>query len=252
MRRAPEILVCEDDEDTYELYSEILASAGYSVLGANNGIEAVDAAIHRLPDLIVMDVALPGRNGLEAARLLKSDQRTHDIPILALSGLVQNCFVDLAREVGCDAFLNKPCPMSKMLGEIEHLLRKKRGRLLERPILVVEDDDEIRAVLSDVLHEEGFPVTSASNGLEALTRLRQLYVPPRVILLDLMMPVMNGWEFRAAQREQPEIAHIPVVVLSIADNLRNGARELGGCDFLPKPIDFPALLDTVERVSISD
>jgi DNA-binding response OmpR family regulator len=123
MRDAPEILVCEDDEDTYELYSEVLASAGYSVIGANNGIEGVETALEHQPDLVIMDVALPGRSGLDAARLLKHDPRTEDTPILALSGLVQEVFVARATEAGCDAFLCKPCPLSRLLAEVERLLR---------------------------------------------------------------------------------------------------------------------------------
>ncbi len=249
MKNAPKILVVEDDEDTYELYSEILASAGYSVIGANNGIEAVTSALKLQPQLIVMDVALPGRNGLEAAKLLKSDRRSRHIPILALSGLVQSCFVDLARNVGCDAFLTKPCPVSKMLSEVERLLRERAGVSLGKPVLVVEDDPDIRGVLSDVLGDQGFAVSAAANGLEALAHLRRMYTPPKLILLDLMMPVMDGWQFRAAQREEPMIASIPVVVLSTAENLRSGGRELSGCEFLPKPIDFPQLVGAISRLA---
>jgi CheY-like chemotaxis protein len=132
MRTTPLILVVEDDEDTYELYSECLASAGYSVVGASNGVEAVETALQHQPDLILMDVALPGRNGFEAAELLKSDPRSRHIPILALTGLVQNCFVDLARQVGCDAFLTKPCPISLMLAEVERLLRQRTPLAVRR------------------------------------------------------------------------------------------------------------------------
>src|SRR4051794_38897278 len=102
MTKTPLILLVEDDEDTYELYSEVLASAGYAVIGANNGVEAELSALRDLPSLVIMDVALPGRSGLEAARMLKNDPRTQHIPILAMSGFVQNAFVQLAHEVGCD------------------------------------------------------------------------------------------------------------------------------------------------------
>ena len=243
MRKIPEVLVCEDDEDTYELYSEVLASAGYSVRGANNGMDGVETAVRRQPDLIIMDVALPGRNGLEAARLLRADVRTRDIPIIALSGMVQNCFAELAREAGCNVFLTKPCPLSRLLQEVERLLRGRHGP----SIMLVEDDDEVRDLLGSLLGEEGFTVATAANGLEALTRLKQLYLPPRLILLDLMMPVMDGWTFRKKQRQEPLLAEIPVVVLSTPSHLTEPA-VLGSCSFVPKPIDVPRLLSTVGQV----
>src|SRR4051794_22564565 len=169
MRRTPIILVVEDDEDTYELYSEFLASAGYSVMGANNGVEAVESARQHRPDLIIMDVALPGRNGFEAARLLKSDVRTRDIAILCLTGLVQSRFVDLAREVGCDAFLTKPAPLALIGAEIERLLRLRAPAAVDPDtLLLVEDDEAIRDALATVLSEEGFQVETAANGREAL------------------------------------------------------------------------------------
>jgi CheY-like chemotaxis protein len=129
MRSSPLILTVEDDEDTYELYSELLASEGYSVIGASNGIEAVESALVHLPDLIVMDLALPGRNGFEVARVLRSDPRSRHIAILALTGFVQKSFVDQARESGCDAFLPKPCPVNTLLAEVHRLLRRRAAMI---------------------------------------------------------------------------------------------------------------------------
>jgi len=125
MRDFPLVLIVEDDEDTYELYSEFLAAAGFSVIGAGDGDEAVSAALRHLPDLIVMDVALPGRSGFEVSRLLKTDPRSQSIAILVLTGLVQSRFADLARQAGCDAFLTKPCPLDRMLTEVRRLLRRE-------------------------------------------------------------------------------------------------------------------------------
>jgi CheY-like chemotaxis protein len=111
------ILVVEDAEDTYEVVSETLAMAGYTVIGATNGIDAVDTAVKLLPDLIVMDLSLPLMGGCEAARLLKSDARTKGIPIVALTG--HHNYLVMARQAGCDAFLTKPCPPERLLGELQ-------------------------------------------------------------------------------------------------------------------------------------
>ena len=117
----------------------------------------------------------------------------------------------------------------------------------ERPILIVDDDHGIRGVLKQILQDEGHSVHTASNGLEALQSLRQS-VLPCVILLDLMMPIMNGWEFMTRRRdEQDSIADIPVVVISADQQAREKATAIGAEDCLEKPIDLNRLIDTVER-----
>jgi len=119
-RRAVLVLVVEDAEDEYELLSDILADAGLEVVGAENGIDAVDTAVKLLPDVIVMDLSLPLMGGCEATRLLKSDARTSGIPIIALTS--HHNYATMARQAGCDAFLTKPCPPERLLGEINRIL----------------------------------------------------------------------------------------------------------------------------------
>jgi CheY-like chemotaxis protein len=120
------ILVVEDQEETYELVSDVLAEAGYGVVGAQNGIDAVDSAVKLLPDLILMDLSLPLMGGCEATKLLKSDERTRDIPIIVLTG--HHNFMEMARQAGCDSFLTKPCPAPKLLGEIRMILDRSGRR----------------------------------------------------------------------------------------------------------------------------
>jgi CheY-like chemotaxis protein len=119
----------------------------------------------------------------------------------------------------------------------------------QRPhILVVEDDFAIRETVTEVLESEGFRVTCASNGAEALVRLDDTDDLPRLILLDLMMPVMDGWEFRLAQRRNSRIADIPVIVLSAGAGMEARLSGLAPDAFLPKPFELEHLLHTVARV----
>jgi CheY-like chemotaxis protein len=113
-------------------------------------------------------------------------------------------------------------------------------------ILVVEDDSAIREVLTDVLESEGYEVLNAANGREAI-QLLQHSLPPCLILLDLMMPVMNGWQFRDVQRQDPLLAPVPVVVISADSDLPSKAAAIHANDFLKKPIELNRLLDTVEH-----
>lgn len=114
-------------------------------------------------------------------------------------------------------------------------------------ILVVDDDAAIREALTLVLEDEGYTVRSAANGRDALQLLRAGEAPPQVILLDLMMPVMSGWDFRAEQQRDPALAAIPVVVLSADRSLQTKAAMVQAQGYLAKPVDISVLIDTVSR-----
>ena len=114
-------------------------------------------------------------------------------------------------------------------------------------IMIVDDESSIRTMIGLFLNHNGYTVVSAANGAEALDMLLQSAELPELILLDLMMPVMNGVEFRGAQRTAPALASIPVAVVSADANLRDKAPLLDADVYLSKPIDFTALLATVER-----
>jgi CheY-like chemotaxis protein len=115
-----------------------------------------------------------------------------------------------------------------------------------KKILVVEDDRTTRDAVALVLRDEGYSVTEASNGQEALLHLRNT-LPPDLILLDLMMPVMNGWEFRKQQTEDPALQAIPVVVVSADANIPQKTAALGAREYLTKPVDPEKLLEAVQR-----
>src|SRR6267154_483424 len=110
------------------------------------------------------------------------------------------------------------------------------------PVLIVEDDEDLRDMMAQMLNIEGFAAASVSNGREALDYLHSTG-KPQVILLDLMMPVMDGWEFRRRQKADPELAPVPVIVLSALDQAR--AAPVDADAFLKKPLDFDRLLELV-------
>jgi CheY-like chemotaxis protein len=114
-------------------------------------------------------------------------------------------------------------------------------------ILVVDDDPGIRTMLTLFLTHKGHSALEATNGQEALDQLRQSAQPPCLILLDLMMPVMSGAEFRSEQQQDPTLAPIPVALISAAENLQELAPALNADICLEKPIDFDSLLQVVER-----
>ncbi len=112
-------------------------------------------------------------------------------------------------------------------------------------VLVVDDDPDILEALSEILEAEGFEIRRARNGKEALERLEP--DPPQLILLDLMMPVMDGWEFAQRMRQKPNVANIPLIVLSADRNVGSKATDIGAVGHLAKPFELNDLLDMVRR-----
>jgi CheY-like chemotaxis protein len=112
-------------------------------------------------------------------------------------------------------------------------------------LLVVEDDETIRESLSDLLRDEGAELVTAANGREALDELR-VSAPPDLILLDLMMPVMDGWEFRVAQRAEPALARIPLIAMSADRSAK--ATAIAADAYVGKPLDFEALVRQIRSI----
>src|SRR4029079_16645543 len=117
------------------------------------------------------------------------------------------------------------------------------ARRMRHHVLIVEDDADLREMMAQILTLEGFNPATATNGREALEYLRRGDAP-QLILLDLMMPVMDGWEFQRERRRDPNLADVPVVVLSALDEVRAG--EAATHEFMKKPLDFERLLQIVK------
>jgi CheY-like chemotaxis protein len=128
-------------------------------------------------------------------------------------------------------------------GGVEHRVECR----VERRVLVVDDDRSIQGFLAEALADEGYEVRTAANGREAVAILRGWR--PDLILLDLMMPEMDGWAFRAEQRTMPNAADVPVIVLSAARDLSTKAHDLTPARVFAKPFDLAALLGAIERLT---
>ena len=121
--RKPIVLVVDDFADNREMYTQFLEFSGFRVAEAQNGHEALAQAFQLTPDLIVMDLSLPGLDGWEATRRLKADDRTRGIPIIALTGHALAGHSKGAMDAGCDAFIIKPCLPERLMEEIKSMLK---------------------------------------------------------------------------------------------------------------------------------
>ena len=122
---SPLVLVVEDYQDAREMYAAYLQFSGYRVAEATNGIEAIEQANALMPDIILMDLALPKMDGWEATRRLKLQESTRHIPIVALTGHALAGHAEGARQAGCDAFVTKPCLPDALVAEIKRMLASR-------------------------------------------------------------------------------------------------------------------------------
>jgi two-component system cell cycle response regulator DivK len=128
----PLVLVVEDYQDAREMYAAYLQFSGYRVAEATNGLEAIEKTLELMPDIVLMDLALPKMDGWEATRRLKMDERTKHIPIVALTGHALAGHAEGARQAGCDAFVTKPCLPDALVAEIQRMLGNHSSSATER------------------------------------------------------------------------------------------------------------------------
>ena len=131
-RPRPLVLVVDDFLDAREMYAQYFTFSGYRVVEAENGAEAVRKALELAPQVILMDLSMPGMDGWEATRRLKADARTRHIPVIALTGHALAGFPESAKKAGCDAFVTKPCLPDTLVGEVRRVLGAPPARSSRR------------------------------------------------------------------------------------------------------------------------
>ncbi|HSF32955.1 MAG TPA: response regulator [Candidatus Tectomicrobia bacterium] len=198
------ILAIDDDPDVIYLLSENLAESGYRVVGALDGAEGLQKARELRPQVITLDILMPHKDGWQILHELKADPATRDIPIIVLS-IVDN--KDLGYRLGASDYLLKPFDREAILSALARFDPLHRGRLL-----VVDDDPRVVDLVRQLLEDEPYEVIAATDGQEALEAIAQ--TPPDVILLDLLMPRMDGFTVIEHLQRDPQGRHIPVIVLT--------------------------------------
>ncbi len=212
------LLLIDDDPAIHDLLLRTLEPAGFKVSSARGGEEGLERARDELPDAIILDVVMPGMDGWSVLTALKRDPSTHDIPVIMLTFL-QSRSAGLA--LGAADFLVKPVETSRLV----QVVRKHCGGLPAK-VMVVEDDSATRELMRRVLMSSGHSVREAVNGREALELLER--DRPDLILLDLMMPEVDGFTFLDHVRARAEHRDIPVVVVTAKLLTQDERRRLAG------------------------
>ena len=203
---ASTVLVIDDDAVAHDLLRRHLTQHGYRVVGASDGESGIAKAREIKPDAITLDVLMPGMDGWTVLSRLNEDPETADIPVIMVS-MVDDRNVGFS--LGAVDFINKPIDRDRLLSVLAtHCARSNR-----RPrVLIIEDDAGNRDVLRRILTREAWDIVEAEHGAEGLEQLTK--GRPDIVLLDLMMPVMDGFEFLKKIRENEAWSDLPVVVVT--------------------------------------
>jgi CheY-like chemotaxis protein len=210
------VLVIDDDASVRDLMSRFLGKEGFRVITAAGGEEGLRLARELRPDVVTLDVLMPGMDGWSVLAALKADAELADIPVVILTMLDDR---NLGYALGAADYLTKPIERERLVA----VLARYRPDL---PVLVVDDDPDFRELARRMLEREGYTVIEAANGRAALDRIREGV--PGVVLLDLMMPEMDGFDFVAAARSEPAWRSVPIVVITAKDLSAEDHDRLNG------------------------
>ncbi len=271
------ILVVDDEPQNLELMEAILQTASYEVLLASGGEEALALAREKWPDLVVLDLMLPGLSGFEVCARIKMDPQIGGTPVLIVTALNQIADKERALAAGGDDFLTKPVQSAELLARAEALLKVRHlnrdldralaylqelelarhatrsapadataGPVIGAPVaLVVDDEPLIRQMFCDMLQGAGYVTHAAEDGPHAVDIARRETID--VVLLDVMMPGMSGLEVLAKLGEITPNSPVIIATASPTSDNAIAALRLGAFDFIVKGFKYEVMLATVAR-----
>ena len=263
MKQRHTILIVDDDPLNLKLLDAQLVSFQYDTILAEDGYTAVEKAKTELPDLILLDIMMPGLDGYEVTERLKENPNTKDIPIILITALEDPEDKVKGLECGADEFLNKPVNTAELKARVKSLLRlrlykdqlksrKQSQQMLTETkdiedqsekrvnlptILLVEDDEKDVRLIQNYLQGETYRMTVANSGEEALSFVLRQKID--LILLDILLPNMDGFEVVSRLKESETAKNIQIVAITNLQDIQSKIKgiELGADDYLIKPIN---------------
>ena len=215
-REQTKLLLIDDDEAVHNILRHQLSRHGYRIHSAMSGKEGLKRTLEEQFDVIVLDILMPEMDGWQVLQKLKAEARTMSIPVVLYTIVADK---EKGYALGADDYLVKPISKSKLLETLKNYRRSSSNK-----ILLIDDDQHTRELVDAYLTDMDYQLIKAENGREGLEAL-QREQGTMIILLDLIMPVMNGFEFIDEVRKHPEFAKIPIIVIS-AHDLSNKERSL--------------------------
>ena len=263
------ILVVEDNALNMKLVRSLLHLGKYEVLETDDGEKGLLMMQKHRPDLVLMDIQLPGMNGLEVTSLMRENPDLREIPVIALTSYAMEGDRQRAIEAGCTGYVTKPIDTRTFLKTIQQYLptesnvslqshspddnkvsaspNKINGKYLPK-ILIVDDEPLNTKLLSAQIPSDRYSVVCAYCGREALEIAEK--IRPELILLDVMMPNMDGYEVTLKLKAMPTTSHIPIIMITALQGSEDKARglEAGAEEFLSKPVNKVELLARINSM----
>lgn len=260
--RNEKILIIDREPDIRKALESLLRKQGYQVHSALGGEEAMDTLKTEPSDLVIMDINMPGTNGLQVMRNIKELEKA--IEVIVLTGLNSiNNAVQALRAEGAFDFLSKPLENhDQLIISVKQALEKRRlnrekneffrkmenHQPAERKILIVDDDPQIQESLTAILSAHQYETEVASSGFEAGAKVTRF--KPGLIILDLIMPEMSGFEVCRLIKKDPDTSHIKILAFTAYDTKENRdlIMEAGADGYLAKPVIIDTLLKHVKNL----
>jgi len=245
------ILVVDDDKGTVEAIKNILKEQNYEVITAYDGKEGIEKTKSEKPDLIILDVRMPSMNGYEFMSTLRAELGNTDeeiVPVIVFTAIDK--MEELFRDEGAKGYLVKPLDPPVFLAEIREVLKKspfEHKKDLPK-VLIVDDELAFNAILQTRLEFHGYNVVAAKDGEEGLEKVES--EKPDIIVLDVMMPKVDGFEVCSILKKDARYNKIPIIFLSAMaqqDNFKNG-KEAGADAYITKPFEPNVLITKIEEL----
>ena len=237
-----QILLVDDNEEFLDSTRDVLDDEGYDIVTATSGEEGIEMAGAQIFDVILMDIKMPGINGVES--FVEMKRRNPKVKVIMVTAYSVEDLMRQALDEGVFAILSKPIDMDRLFRTIEDAKRDGNGGL----VLAVDDDKEICSNFVDILGERGYEVIAAYDGEEAVTKAKTNSFD--ILLLDMNLPLLNGLEvYRRIKSIQPDI--VAIIISGYAqemDSLIMQALNENAHTFLRKPVNMGQLLDLVEGI----
>lgn len=239
------ILVVDDEDNIRRLLQQELTDAGYRVIEAADGVIALNIARREHPNLIIMDLMMPGISGFDAISALRADTTTANIPVMILS-----VYEDRKKgfRLGADAYLTKPINIPKVLTTIEALLLRAARGEGHKKLLVIDEDDSVIQTITHIFREKGFEVMAANNGMEGVSKA--LEERPQFIIVDALISKMNNYEILRTLKCTRETQSACIIVLTMNESTTEASEALEqGADFCGLPEELELLVENAKEVS---
>jgi CheY-like chemotaxis protein len=242
------ILLVEDDSVTIAILMSRLKARNHQVIVAATGEEGIELAAEQLPDLILMDMILPGMHGLEATIRLKDDPRTKDIPIFAVTAVKSSEFEQACYQDGICVFIRKPYDFKELFAYIEKYTSQQKKA--EKMVLIINEDPALVTLMAAYLKDYGYRIISNPPRMFNLDQVRE--IKPLVILLDIAMIEDWGGVIFDILKKSTATHSIPVILMASElspEEIKKTADRLGAEEYIPRLFEFDEIDRKIKKVS---